>query len=184
MSSHRSPSSAFPRTTVCQDSLAMNDHAEVCPLSRRVMSQPVSRPLQTGIRFLRTPLPATPTAFLAVRLPLPAACRAYPVSHESPDGADPSCAPAALMSMTAYPDRAVPCRLPFGSSQSAGLARPSLRHVGGRSHVLVVPIRPLLRSAFLLAESALPRGSAYRVTRRLRCPRSFTPSRCQLRMSG
>lgn len=51
----------------------MNDRAEVCSLSRRAMSQPVSRPLQPGIRFLRIPLPTTPTAFLTVRLPLPAA---------------------------------------------------------------------------------------------------------------
>ncbi|MCT7066683.1 hypothetical protein [Salmonella enterica] len=68
----------------------MNDHAEVCPLSRRAMFQPVSRPLQPGVRFLRTPLPEAPTAFLAVRLPLLAALRAYPVPHVSQDGADPS----------------------------------------------------------------------------------------------
>lgn len=86
----RPPSSAFPRTTIGQDSLAMNDRAEVSPLSRRAMLPPVSRPLQPGFRFLRIPL------------------------H-------------------------------------------------GRSHVLVVPIHPLLLSAFVLADSALPRGSAYRL---------------------
>jgi hypothetical protein len=69
----RPPSSAFPRTTIGQDSLAMNDRAEVSPLSRRAMSQPVSRPLRPGIRLLRIPPPNTPTAFLTVRLPLPAA---------------------------------------------------------------------------------------------------------------
>lgn len=46
---------------------------EVCPLSRQAMFQPVSRPLQPSIRFFRFPLPTTPTAFLAVRMPLPAA---------------------------------------------------------------------------------------------------------------
>jgi hypothetical protein len=65
----RAPSSAFPRITVDQGSLAMNDRAEVCPLSRRAMSQPVSRPLQTGVRFLRIPLPAPPMALLTVGLP-------------------------------------------------------------------------------------------------------------------
>ena len=43
------------------------------------MFQPVSRLLQPGVRFLRIPLPPVPTAFLAVRLPLPAALWAYPV---------------------------------------------------------------------------------------------------------
>lgn len=93
--SRRSPSSAFPRITIGQSSLAMNNHAEVCPLSRRAMFQPVSRPLQPGVRFLRLPLPTAPTAFLAVRLPLLAALWAYPVSLEFPTGADPSYSPAA-----------------------------------------------------------------------------------------
>lgn len=70
---HCSPSSAFPHTTISHDYLAMNDHAEVCPLSCRIMFQPVSFPLQKGICFLRTPLPTGPTVFLAVHLPLPAA---------------------------------------------------------------------------------------------------------------
>jgi len=61
----------------------MEDHAEVGSLSRRVMSQPVSVRLQNGIRFLRVPLPAAPSAFLAVGLPLPAARRAYRVAHTS-----------------------------------------------------------------------------------------------------
>jgi hypothetical protein len=73
----------------------MNDHAEVCPLSRPTMQQSVSSPLQEGVRFFRNPLPAVPTAFLAVRLPLPAALRAYPVPHEFQSGTDPSYPPAA-----------------------------------------------------------------------------------------
>ncbi|QDL36386.1 hypothetical protein EUB48_03030 [Rhodoferax sediminis] len=61
----------------------MEDLAEVGSLSRRVMSQPVSTPLQGSIRFLRFPLPAAPSAFLAVDLPPPAARRAYRVPHTS-----------------------------------------------------------------------------------------------------
>ena len=57
----------------------------------------------------------------------------------------------------------MPCRIPFGSSLSARLACLTLRRFRGRSHVLVVPIHPLLLSAFVLADSALPRGSAYRL---------------------
>ena len=111
--SRRSPSSAFPRITIGQSSLAMNDRAEVCPLSRRAMFQPVSRPLQPGVRFLRIPLPAAPTAFLAVRLPFPAALWAYPVPHESPSGADPSASPAVVLSMMVQSSKTIPHRIPF-----------------------------------------------------------------------
>ncbi|KRP85384.1 hypothetical protein TX25_28405 [Pseudomonas lactis] len=48
-----------------------------------------ARPLQAGLRFFRIPLPAAPTAFLAVRLPFPAALRAYPVPPEFLSGAAP-----------------------------------------------------------------------------------------------
>ena len=63
--------------------LATKDQLEVCPLSRGMMFQPLSGPLQPGVRFLQPPIPAQPTAFLAVRLPesncTPAAIRAYHV---------------------------------------------------------------------------------------------------------
>jgi hypothetical protein len=49
--------------------LATVDQTEVCPLSRGVMSQPLSGPLTPGIRFFRRPIPAQSTAFLTVRLP-------------------------------------------------------------------------------------------------------------------
>jgi hypothetical protein len=91
----------------------MNDRAEVCPLSRRAMSQPVSRPLQPGIRFLRIPLPTAPTAFLAVRLPLLAGLWAYPVPHEYPSGADPSASPAVVLSMMVQSSETIPHRVPF-----------------------------------------------------------------------
>ena len=49
----------------------------------RVGNEPLSGSLQPGIRFLQPPIPAQPTAFLAVRLPepysAPAAIRAYHV---------------------------------------------------------------------------------------------------------
>ncbi|RQT50361.1 hypothetical protein DF050_19240 [Burkholderia cepacia] len=49
--------------------LATVDQTEVCPLSREVMSQPLSGPLQPDIRFFRPPIPAQSSASLAVRLP-------------------------------------------------------------------------------------------------------------------
>ena len=42
---------------------------EVRSLSRGVMSQPLSDPLQAGLRFLPRPLPAAPSAHLAAGLP-------------------------------------------------------------------------------------------------------------------
>jgi len=43
----------------------MKDLAEVCPLSREVLFQPLSTPLQDGFRFFRFPLPAPSSAHLA-----------------------------------------------------------------------------------------------------------------------
>ena len=68
--------------------LATVDQTEVCPLSRGVMFQPLSDPLQTGFRFLRHPIPAQSTASLAVRLPVklrPATIQAYHVPGVSHD---------------------------------------------------------------------------------------------------
>lgn len=44
---------------------------EVCPLSRGVMSQPLSPPLQRGIRFLHRHLPTSRSVALAIDLPVP-----------------------------------------------------------------------------------------------------------------
>ena len=45
--------------------------AEVCPLSRGMMLQSLSPPLQRGIRFLRVHLPAGRSGLVANPLPLP-----------------------------------------------------------------------------------------------------------------
>src|SRR6202008_3861959 len=50
-------------------SFVTEDQEVVCPLSRRVMSLPVSKPLQIGLCFLPHPLPALPSARFAARLP-------------------------------------------------------------------------------------------------------------------
>jgi hypothetical protein len=120
----------------------MNDHAEVGPLSRPAMFQPVSFPLQKGVRFLRTPLPAASTAFLAVRLPLPATLRAYPVPHEFLSGADPSFSPAAYLSTMAHGVRAIPCRLPFWFKPVSTFGLSNLTTFTRGSHMLVVSARP------------------------------------------
>lgn len=67
--------------------IARRDHVEVGPLSRGVTFKPLSSPLQTSVRFLHDPLPAPPTASLAISLPMSettssAAIRAYPVPRQ------------------------------------------------------------------------------------------------------
>lgn len=105
-----------------KNSLVKRDHEEVCPLSRGVISQPLSIQLQNGVRFFLVPLPAAPTVFLAVHLPLPAALRAYPVPLIFLSGADPPYSPAAQRPR--WPTRKEPCLTAyhFGSSLSAPLA--------------------------------------------------------------
>jgi hypothetical protein len=66
---------------------ARRDHVEVGTLSRGVTFKLLSGPLQPGIRFFHNPLPATPTASLAIGLPTSettpsAALRAYPVPYQ------------------------------------------------------------------------------------------------------
>src|SRR5437870_6928437 len=59
--------------SVGQDSLVTKDQREVCRLSPwgdlAAEAQPLSAPLQNGIRLLPPPLPAAPKAPLAVRFP-------------------------------------------------------------------------------------------------------------------
>ncbi|AXK65697.1 hypothetical protein CN645_12245 [Burkholderia sp. IDO3] len=61
------------------------------------MSQPLSAPLQRGIRFFRPPIPARSTAFLAVRLPSvlprqPYGLTTFPACHTT--GLGPASPPA------------------------------------------------------------------------------------------
>ena len=51
----------FGRSFLCKDT--------VCPLSCEVMFQPLSVPLQDGVRFFHIPLPALHSASLTVCLP-------------------------------------------------------------------------------------------------------------------
>ena len=97
---------------------------EVCPLARGANLEPLSGPLQTGLRLLRRPLPANPLASLAARC---LCCqRGLPVYHVSyqhryrwvrfrlfAGGAT---------SATGDFIAPVPDPLPFGSSLSASLA--------------------------------------------------------------
>jgi len=79
----------------CSDSLVTEDHGEVCSLSGGVMLQPLSAPLQHGVGFFPDPIPATPSAALASRLPLWGGLRAYHVALKRPRGLGPASTPVA-----------------------------------------------------------------------------------------
>ena len=76
---------------------AIQHPVEVCPLSRGVMlpteAQPLSNPLQAGLRFLHHPLPAVPSARLAARFPQRGELRAYHVPLVYPHGLGSSSTP-------------------------------------------------------------------------------------------
>jgi hypothetical protein len=82
---HRARCSLMLPSMTLDEGFAPEDRAEVCSLSRGVMLQPLSVPLQRGIRFFRLLIPARPTTFLAVSLPRRAAIRAYHVPAPSHD---------------------------------------------------------------------------------------------------
>jgi len=54
---------------VLKNSPVKKDQEDVCPLSRGVMFQPLSVPLQNGIRFFLDPVPAPPWTDFAVCCP-------------------------------------------------------------------------------------------------------------------
>ena len=68
---------------------------EVGPLSRGVMSQPLSDPLQAGLRLLPRPLPAVPSARLAAGLPSREGYGLTTLHHGNPRGLGPAYTPVA-----------------------------------------------------------------------------------------
>jgi hypothetical protein len=74
---------AFPHFNSSPNFLAMISQSDVGSLSCQVMLQPVSIPLQHGLRFFRPPKPAQkPSANLTVRLPLLEAVQGFHVPLE------------------------------------------------------------------------------------------------------
>ena len=102
---------------------------EVSPLSRGVMSQPLSGPLQAGVRFLPRPLPAAPSVRLTVGLPSREGYGFTTLHRGNLRGLGPASTPVAhhlrRMKME-HPDLAT---YRFGPSLSASLACLFLRRV-------------------------------------------------------
>src|ERR1700730_14930683 len=66
--------------------------------------------------------------------------------------------------MVAHSSKTTPHRVPFWFKPVSTFGLLKLTTLMGSSHTLVVPTHPLLLSAFVLADSALPRGLAYRIS--------------------
>src|ERR1035437_2481881 len=66
--------------------------------------------------------------------------------------------------MVAQFSKTTPHRVPFWFKPVSTFGLFKLTTFIGSSHTLVVPAHPLLLSAFVLADSALPCGSAYRIS--------------------
>jgi hypothetical protein len=92
---------------------------EVGPLSGGVMLQPLSGPLQVGLRFLPHPLPAAPSVGLAASLPRRGGLRAYHVPQTEPRGLGRASGPVALGLRATERCAVAPGHVPFGSSLSA-----------------------------------------------------------------
>src|SRR5262245_7266356 len=69
---------------------------DVSSLSRGVMSQPLSGPLQAGLRFLPRPLPAAPSAHLTAGLPSREDDGLTTLHRRNPRGLGPALTPVAL----------------------------------------------------------------------------------------
>lgn len=141
--------------------LVTRNQLEVGPLSCRVMSQPVSEPLQPGIRFLQPPLPTPPTAVLAVGLPRGADVWAYPVPQLQRDGEGSLSTPATLWSACVQNRLNAPVRIAFALSliaSLAGLYSRRLREFTFVNHATRARLSPALMLAGVTFASRLGPG--------------------------
>ncbi len=120
------PSSAFPLEGGSSNFLVTGHLLEVGPLSRGAKLEPLSNPLQVGLRFLQHPLPAALsvclTACFLIGLSM-RELRAYYVPREYPmDGLGLASPPVVLSSAVAENVTTTPAHEPFGPSLSASLA--------------------------------------------------------------
>jgi hypothetical protein len=154
---------------------------EVGSLSRGVISQPLSGPLQAGLRFLPHPLPAAPSARLAAGLPSRENDGLTTLHRRNPRGLGPASTPVAHH-----------------------LRRMSLKHPVLATHRLVQACQHLwlviINDAYGGSPGlAVPRAPGPQPPRcwqsrprlalrppslrmRIRCPKGFTPRRCRRRM--
>lgn len=155
-------------------SLATRDQPEVCPLSRGVMFQPLSAPLQDGIRFFRSPLPAVPTARLAARLPASRVGarrgNGFTLFHDNDtNGEGPACPPMAQCSTCRDSKTRQHGHLPFWLEPIAVVGSVMVTVFISGSLALTIPfsLAPHKRTARLIHAS--PRGKVMPSRKGLLC---------------
>jgi len=112
---------------------------------------------------------------------------AYPVPHKSPSGRYLFCAPAAsnVVGGGDHGEHTRPCSFWLRPVSTFGLFRCATPAEVHSSHTLVVAAHPERLTAVVLADSALILAAKRTVLPRWRhCPKSFTRSCCECRMSG
>lgn len=89
------------------------DHKDVCTLSRKVMFQPLSVPLQNGIRFFLVPVPAAPRADFAACCPSRERYRVSTFHLQKCIGLGACSGPGGLWVTSAYGENAAPTSSTF-----------------------------------------------------------------------
>ncbi|SAL41454.1 hypothetical protein AWB73_04291 [Caballeronia turbans] len=162
--------------------LATVDQTEVCPLSRGMMSQSLSGPLQPVIRFLRHPLPASSTAFLAGRLPAQLHWQRYgltvfPACHMTDVGS--AFPPAVLRRRNPNFKRVIRPHTVLVNAYQQLWHRPTYEVYQQFTSVNRIS-QPSASTPLLLGVSEyLFHNRQSPKLRGLHCQRSFTPHRCQ-----
>lgn len=157
--------------------LVRGDRAEVGTLSRWAMA--LSGPLRPGLRFLRIPLPAAPSAFLALAYSGERAS-GLPSSEKMPERRRYCFSTGRASSASGENGAPELASVPFGSSLSARLAGSFLTvltAVHFRSpYRSTLATRPLRASGHWLSSPTIP----FDLRRSLHCPGSFMTRRLPL----
>jgi|GEM_PF-2502248 len=160
---------------------SINDPGDV--VDNVAEAQPLSGPLQSGIRFLRFPLPALPTAFLTVGLPLRGSYTGLPCSAQfARDGLGSAYPPVALVSVPPQLEKEGPARFPFWVRPVSVFGLLRIDDVYQQFTCVNHTVQPCAPSASTLADMLPPRRFHTVQRTWLRCPEGFTPNRYQFRM--
>lgn len=146
-------------------------------------AQPLSGPLQSGIRFLRFPLPTLPTAFLTVGLPQRGSYTGLPCSAQfARDGLGSAYPPVALVSVPPQLEKEGPATFPFWVRPVSVFGLLRIDDVYQQFTCVNHTVQPCAPSASTLADVFPPRRFHMVQRTGLRCPEGFTPNRYQFRM--
>ena len=154
---------------------------EVSSLSRGVISQPLSGPLQSGLRFLPRPLPAAPSTHLTARLPSREDDGLTTLHRWNPRGLGPTSTPVAHHLHRANCERPhLATHRLVQACQHLWLVR--FNDAYGGSPGLAIPRAPGPRPPWCWQSPLRLTPRRPSLPMRVRCPEGFTPRRCRRRM--